>query len=160
MRPVEEAGALELSAEGQVTRLDALREALDARAAGLWAVRADHLELQAFSAGAALEPSVADRFRAATRRIDRSQRELGVVQASEGRVVVSEAKDLPPELGSGYWLRAFEAERSIAVPILSRTGAVAGVVSIAVCGPISTIPTVEERLRSFGAGGSGSRESG
>ena len=57
---------------------------------------------------------------------------LGIVRAAvTGRVAVSVALELAPEAGSGWWLRAFGAARSVAVPIVGEGGRSEAVVSIA-----------------------------
>src|SRR5271157_4115512 len=65
-------------------------------------------------------------------QVELSQKNLGIVAAArEGRPVVSRASDLPEDSGSGRWLRAFGASRSVAEPIRSRDGRVDGVLSVA-----------------------------
>ena len=44
---------------------------------------------------------------------------------------MSVAGRLPVEVGSGYWLRAFKAQRSVAVPLLDPAGEIRGVLSAA-----------------------------
>lgn len=94
-----------------------LRE-LDARATGLWHVEGDSLVLDAFAPANDLPKEVAAGFSQATERVSLELRALGIVEAVlEGGVLVSRAAELPPEVGSGLWLRAFGAERSVAVPL-------------------------------------------
>jgi hypothetical protein len=96
----------------------ALRRELNARATGLWHVEGDALVLDVFAPAEDMPADVAKGFSQATQRVPLSLRDLGVVRAAlERQVVVSRAAELPPEVGSGYWLRAFGAERSVAVPL-------------------------------------------
>jgi hypothetical protein len=55
--------------------------------------------------------------------------------------------ELPADSGSGRWLRAFGAGRSVAVPIRDERGAVAGVFSVALLAndPIDD-PAVIDRI--------------
>jgi hypothetical protein len=113
-------------------RLAALRARLEARAAGVWQFRGQHLESLAFDAAPDMATEVASGFAAATALVPLDRRELGVIAAVfERRVVVSVAAELPADIGSGYWLRAFGASRSVAVPIVDPNGSVKGVVSVA-----------------------------
>ena len=113
-------------------RLIALRSRLSARASGAWSVSGGRLEQVAFDPAPDLAPEVADRFAEATRSVDLGRLGLGIVRAATtGRVAVSVAEGLPPDEGSGYWLRAFGAARSIAVPIAGSGGDVTLVVSVA-----------------------------
>ena len=110
----------------------ALRRALDARAAGWWAVRGDRLEQLAFDPAPDMAPEVAAAFRAATASVPLEPSGLGIVRAAlGGETTVSLAADLPPDSGSGLWLRAFGAERSVAVPLLDHRGQVEAVLSVA-----------------------------
>ncbi len=96
----------------------ALLRDLNARATGLWHVEGDALVLDVFAPADDMPADVASGFSQATQRVPLSLRDLGVVKAAlERQVVVSRAAELPPEIGSGYWLRAFGAERSVAVPL-------------------------------------------
>jgi hypothetical protein len=113
-------------------RLAAIRSQLSARAAGAWRITCDRLEQVAFDAAPDLSREVAEGFASATRSVDLDRLELGIVQAAaKGRIVISVAAELPSEIGSGYWLRAFSALRSIAVPITQPGGQVFLVVSVA-----------------------------
>jgi hypothetical protein len=108
--------------------------ALGARAAGYW--RLDHvkeqLALVVFVAGEGLDPEVARAFETATRKVPLADKSLGIVAATLlGRPAVSHVRVLSPDSGSGLWLRAFGADRSIAVPICGEVGTVAGVFSVA-----------------------------
>jgi hypothetical protein len=112
--------------------LAALRARLEARAAGVWQVRAQNLEALAFDAAPDMASEVAAGFAAATFLVSLDRRELGVVAAVlERRPLVSVAAELPADIGSGYWLRAFGASRSVAVPIADPNGSIASVVSVA-----------------------------
>lgn len=114
------------------SRLDALRSRLGGRAAGAWRPEGDRLVLIAFSPAPDLPPAVALGFEAATREVDLGLAHLGIVRAATtGETSVSIAADLPPDTGSGLWLRAFGAARSVAVPIVGRDGKIGAVVSVA-----------------------------
>jgi hypothetical protein len=122
---------------------------LGGRAAGFWAVRGDRLVQLTFVGGEGLDPETARAFAAATREVPLDRGDLGIVRAyRKGRPVVSTVSELPAENGSGRWLRAFGAERSIAVP-LEIGGAIAAVVSIALGGS-TTDDRIAERLRREG----------
>lgn len=100
---------------------------LSACAAGIWVVEGDHLVQRAFVPGARLDPATARSFAEATRVVPLSRRDLGIVQALHGgATTVTRVREAAPDRGSGYWLRAFGADRSVAVPISTRV-----VVSIA-----------------------------
>lgn len=127
-------------------RLADLRDRLGARAAGAWKVSGDRLEQLAFAAAPDLPREVADRFAAATRSVELRRVELAIARAAAtGQVVVSIAAELPEDAGSGYWLRAFGARRSVAVPMVG-PGGVARVVSVAL-GLDPDAPSVAELLR-------------
>jgi hypothetical protein len=112
--------------------LAALRIRLDARAVGAWRVSGRWLEQLAFEPAPDMPPEIAEGFASATRRVDLVRVELAIARAaSSGEVVVSIAEELPADIGSGYWLRAFGAARSVAVPIVKPGGAVALIVSVA-----------------------------
>ncbi len=112
--------------------VEALRRTLDARAAGLWYLRGDRLELAAFASAPDLSAEVARRFREAAREVALERTDLGVVKAvSERSAAVSVAGRLPVDLGSGYWLRAFGAARSVAVPLFEPGGEIRAVLSAA-----------------------------
>lgn len=118
-------------------RLDALRGRFRARAAGWWRVDAegDRLEQVAFAADVDLPEDVAVGFAGATRSVAMDEANLGIVRAARSGVpVVSRADALPGESGSGLWLRRFGATRSVAVPVVDGSGAVARVVSLALNG--------------------------
>ena len=117
---------------GVDSRVEALRARLDARAAGLWRVVGDRIELLAFAAAADMPREVAERFAAASRAVGLDRRDLGVVNAvAERSPAVSIAGRLPVDVGSGYWLRAFGAARSVAVPLTDQAGVIHAVLSAA-----------------------------
>lgn len=125
-----------LNDRGAVTRahVAALCEQLKARAAGYWQLDTlgQRLVQVAFVPGAGLDPQVGHQFAAATLDVALSRKNLGIVAAAmERRPVVSRASDLPEDSGSGRWLRAFGASRSVAVPIRGKNGRVEGVLSVA-----------------------------
>jgi hypothetical protein len=110
----------------------ALMRDLGARAAGLWRVVGDRLEQVAFVAGPGLPAEVARAFAEATRSVALDREGLGIVRAATGGgPAVSRADALPADSGSGLWLRAFGASRSVAVPVRDRLGDVVAVVSVA-----------------------------
>jgi hypothetical protein len=128
-------------------RLAALRARLNARAAGAWKVEGDRLAQVAFDPAPDLPSAVAEGFAAATGSVDLTRLDLGIVEAAvSGRVTVSIAANLPAGTGSGYWLRAFGASRSVAVPIFEGDGKVAAVVSVAL-GPEPEDEVVAEIIR-------------
>jgi hypothetical protein len=108
-----------------------LRESLNARAAGFWRVLPDRLDQLAFSAAPDMLPAVALEFATATQSVPLDNPSLGIVQAATlRRTAVSIADQLPQDQGSGFWLRAFGAACSIAVPI-EQGGVLLGVLSVA-----------------------------
>ena len=116
--------------------------ALGARATGLWRVEGDRLLQVAFASGDGLDPDVAARFAAATASVPLDRLELGIVRAvREARAVVSIAAQLPTVAGSGGWLRAFGADRSIAVPLVDCSHAIVAILAIAV--PAQTLQDSE-----------------
>jgi hypothetical protein len=118
--------------EGARQHLAELRLDLEARAAGYWWHAGDWLEQVTFVASPALPAEVAAGFAEATRSVPLSRTELGIVRAAiGGEPVVSRASELPADDGSGYWLRAFGATRSVAVPLHDVKGDVRAVVSVA-----------------------------
>lgn len=105
---------------------------LGARAAGYWRVDGDMLFLVAFVPGRGLDPDVAQRFAEATQSVPWEEARLGIVAAAtSGDVAVSRAAELPSDSGSGGWLRAFGAARSVAVPIFDDNAKAVGVLSVA-----------------------------
>ncbi|RUL87537.1 hypothetical protein [Tautonia sociabilis] len=134
--------------------VEALRRILDARAAGLWYVRGDRLELAAFAPAPDMPREVARRFRDSVLEVDLDRADLGVVKAvAERSAAVSVAGRLPVETGSGYWLRAFGAQRSVAVPLFDPAGAIRAVLSAALptLGPPDDEQVVET-IRQHGSG--------
>lgn len=124
------------------------RRAFDGRAAGYWRVEGESLELVAFAPAPDLDPEVAEGFRAATARIPQGRPDLGVSKAEAlGQTVVSEAESLPPETGSGRWLRAFGASHSVAVPIRApdANSPIVGVLSVALGEGARVSPSTIER---------------
>jgi hypothetical protein len=126
-----------------------LRVDLGARAAGFWWHAGDWLEQVAFTASPALDPEVGRAFAEGTRSVPLARLDLGIVRAAvSGEPAVSRAAELPDDEGSGHWLRAFGADRSVAVPIQDATGAVRAVVAVALAAdnPLSD-PDAAERIR-------------
>ena len=116
--------------------LEAFRAEIGARAAGWWRLRDGGLELVAFAAAGDMLTQIAVDFMRATHSVALSQTALGIVEAAvEGVVVVSRAEDLPPDEGSGLWLRRFGAARSVAVPVSVKGGGARRIVSVALGGP-------------------------
>ena len=113
-------------------QLAGLRSRLGGRAAGAWRVEGGELCLIAFDPAPDLPPAVAMGFEVATRSVDLSLVELGIVRAATGgEIAVSIASELPADAGSGLWLRSFGAARSVAVPVASPDGRPLAVVSVA-----------------------------
>src|SRR4051812_32663029 len=101
--------------------------AMGARAAGYWELDLEDRRLVqvAFVPGAGLNPDVGREFAAATLSVPLAQTNLGIVAAAvTGRPAISRVDELPPDSGSGRWLRAFEASRSVAVPVRDAAGSV------------------------------------
>src|SRR4051794_29233441 len=118
--------------EGARQHLAELRLELEGRAAGYWWHAGQWLEQVAFAASPALDADGGARFGEATRSVPLSRVELGIVRAAlAGEPAVSRAEELPGDDGSGYWLRAFGAERSVAVPLRDAKGDVRAIVSVA-----------------------------
>lgn len=113
-------------------RMSELRLDLGARAVGYWWLAGRWLEQVAFVASPALPPDVARGFAEATRSVSLAQEDLGIVKAAlSNAVTVSRAEELAGDTGSGYWLRAFGASRSVAVPLHDLKGAVRAVLAVA-----------------------------
>ncbi len=130
-------------------RLAHLARALSARAAGIWRVEGDWLVQVAFVAGDGLAEEVARAFAEATRSVSRAQGDLGIVRAATlGVVTASRSAELPAGTGSGLWLRAFGASRSVAVPLLDARGGVHAVVSVALAESPLDDQAVADRIRS------------
>jgi len=143
-----------IACEGE--RVDAIRspvfqaiafvhEHARARATGCWRFENGRLRLEAFLACPEMKPEVATGFPVATADVPVTDTGLGIVLAARTREVTEyRAIDLPPEAGSGYWLRGFEADRSIAVPQLDGAGNLVRILSVAVLG-------LEEPIEIFAA---------
>jgi hypothetical protein len=128
--------------------LAALRARLNARAAGWWRVGEGRLEQVAFVAAGDMPEAVASAFAEATRSVPLDQTGLGIVSAAVmGEVTVSRARDLPDDSGSGLWLRRFEAERSVAVPVRDLSGRVSRVVSVALAASPDDDASVAQTIR-------------
>jgi len=122
-------------------KLDALRARvaevcleLGASAAGYWRVdaEAERLLQVVFVPGVGLDPEVGRQFAAATATVPLSQTSLGIVAAAlTGQPAVSRVIELPADSGSGQWLRAFGAGRSVAVPLSDNDGSVRAILSVA-----------------------------
>ena len=63
-------------------------------------------------------------------------------------MTASRTAELPAEAGSGFWLRAFGASRSVAVPLLDARGGVHAVVSVALDESPLDDEAVADRIRS------------
>ncbi len=149
-------GALIVNASESCTsaqaRVSELLHDLNARAAGLWRVEENQLTLVAFVPAEDLSAAVAEDFTEATRTVPYQETDLGIVGAwHTGQPAVSVAFKLPPEQGSGLWLRAFNAARSVAVPLRDARGNIAAVLSVALpSGMPLDDENVIDRLRSHG----------
>ncbi len=127
--------------------LPALRDRLDARAAGVWQVEGDRLALVAFDGADDLAPGAGDGFARAAASVPLDRPDFSIVAAVRtGRINDWHAADLPADAGSGYWLRAFPAARSVAVPIFGPGGVAVGVVSVATRGPEPPAAEVERAV--------------
>ena len=117
------------------------------RAAGLWRVVDTELVQIAFWATPEMSREIADGFASATQRVNRSQTALGIVGAvMDGAPRISVAAELPPDRGSGLWLRRFEADRSVAMPLV-RDDVTIAIVSVAIRGVENA--DLFDRLRHF-----------
>lgn len=134
--------------------LEGILAEFGARATGWWRVEGDALVLVGFRAAGDMPDGVAEGFVEATRRVSLDQQLLSIVRVvSERRPVVAVASELPSDVGSGYWLRAFGAARSVAVPIEGDPGEVVGVLSVAVgeaC--VAADEAIAAKLRRWGSG--------
>ena len=128
--------------------------ALGACAAGYWRLDPEGKRLVqvVFVPGAQLDPQVGREFAAATREVSLDQTTLGIVVAAiKGQPAVSRVEDLPADSGSGRWLRAFGACRSLAVPLHDPQGSVRAVVSVALTDRNHTDDeTIAQRLMRLG----------
>lgn len=110
-------------------------EKAHARAAGCWRYENGRLKLEFFLPCDDMNPTVAAGFPVATADVPVTDTGLGIVLAARTKEVTEyRAIDLPPESGSGFWLRGFEADRSIAVPQLDEEGNLLRILSVAVRG--------------------------
>lgn len=138
----------EVEIEQQLARLE---RTLGARAAGYWSREPEHLLQRAFVSSPDLDGDVARTFAEATRRIPLDRQELGVVKALlDGVPTISVADELPPHNGSGYWLRAFGAACSVAVPLHDARGVVAAVISLALADLPADEGGVTRQIREVG----------
>ena len=124
---------------------------LGARAAGYWQIdpAAERLVQIVFVPGVGLDTEIGRQFAVATATVPLSQTSLGIVAAAlMGQPAVSRVAELPADSGSGGWLRAFGASRSVAVPIRGEGGKIQGVFSVALTAD-STLGDriVAERIR-------------
>lgn len=129
----------------------ALLRATGARAAGLWRVEGGCLVQAAFVACPEMPAEVARAFADATRSVALTEVPLGIVSAAVSGVPrVSRAEELPSNSGSGRWLRAFGAERSIAVPLRGAADTVIAVLSVALPSSRLNDDEVAEQVRAAG----------
>ncbi len=134
-------------------RVAALLAEPSARAAGLWRVEGDRLVLVAFAPCPELPEEVARGFAEATRSVPLEQGGLGIVAAARGgETAVSRAHEIAGDSGSGRWLRAFGAARSVAVPLCDADGAVTGVLSVALASDSPDDREVAARVGVVGQG--------
>lgn len=116
------------------TQIAEVCAALGARAAGYWQLDQETARLiqLGFVPGVGLDPDVGRQFAAATATVPLSQTSLGIVAAAlTGQPAVSRVIELPADSGSGHWLRAFGAGRSVAVPLSDTDGSVRAILSVA-----------------------------
>lgn len=133
------------------TVVEDLLRALGARAAGLWTVHGESLVQAAFAACPEMPADVARTFAESTRNVPLLDQSLGIVAAAmTGDVRVSRVAELAAETGSGRWLRAFGAERSVAVPLRGARGAVVAVLSVALGRGAASDASVAEHVRAAG----------
>lgn len=119
-----------------------------ARATGCWRYEAGRLKLEAFVACPEMKAEVAKGFPIATADVPVTDTGLGIVLAARTREVTEyRAIDLPPEAGSGFWLRGFEADRSIAVPQLDDSGHLIRILSVAIRGLHDPVAKYENIVR-------------
>lgn len=128
--------------------IERLVNAIETPGAGFWRLAGDRLELVEFVAGRGLSEEVATSFTAATRSVPLDRTSLAIVRAAvERKPIVSYARELDPDIGSGYWLRKLGAERSIAAPILNDQAEPIGVVSVGVNGSTFRDEVVADLVR-------------
>ena len=115
---------------------DPLRELVvetNARAAGCWRLRDEHLELLGFGTAADMDEAVARGFREATRRVALDQLGLGIVKAAvTGQPAIGRRDPADNSLdGSATWIARFQAQTSLAVPIrLVNSNDIVGVLAV------------------------------
>jgi hypothetical protein len=118
-------------------------------AAGYWRLdrEAERLVQLIFVPGAGLDLEIGRQFAAATKTVPLSDTSLGIVAAAlTGRPAVSRRAELAADSGSGHWLRAFGACRSVAVPVRDLGGSILGVVSVALAANSGTDEAISESL--------------
>ncbi len=126
-----------------------IHEHARARATGCWRYQDGHLILEAFIACPEMSPAVAKGFPVATADVPVTETGLGIVLAARTLEVTEyRAIDLPPDAGSGFWLRGFEADRSIAVPRIDSSGSLVRILSVAVQGIETPVAKYERIVRS------------
>lgn len=112
-----------------------VHEKAGARATGSWRYADRRLSIEYFMACPEMKPEVAEGFPKATADVPVTDTGLGIVLAARAGVTTEyRAIDLPPDAGSGYWIRAFEADRSVAVPQFDAAGNLKRILSVAVTG--------------------------
>lgn len=144
---------LSIDSDKTVRLVESLRAEFEGRASGLWEVdgEGNRLIQLAFAPSPDMPDEVARAFAEATRSIPLDRLDLGVVKAWADRLpAISVAEQLPAETGSGHWLRAFGAERSVAVPLGDTEGSVWAVLSIALAEPPRDHVALIQRLRAQG----------
>lgn len=154
MKPFELPDSSLPAPRGELERNPALRavayvhQHAGARATGCWRFEAGRLLLEAFLACPEMKPEVAQGFPVATADVPVTDTGLGIVLAARTREVTQyRAIDLPPESGSGFWLRGFEADRSIAVPQLDESQNLIRILSVAIRGLEEPVAKYESIVR-------------
>ncbi|CAN5647577.1 hypothetical protein BH23PLA1_BH23PLA1_10840 [soil metagenome] len=135
-------------------RVEALRASFGGRASGLWVMDHENRRLRqvVFAPAPDLPAEVASTFANATRSVPLDRLDLGIVRAVADREpAVSVAEHLPADSGSGRWLRAFGAKRSVAVPLIDGEGIVQAVLSVALPEHPAEDSTVAALVRDQGA---------
>ena len=112
-----------------------VHEKAGARATGSWHYGDKRLTIEFFMACPEMNPEVAAGFPQATADVPVTDTGLGIVLAARAQQTTEyRAIDLPPDAGSGFWIRAFEADRSVAVPQFDPSGHLIRILSVAVTG--------------------------
>lgn len=101
------------------------------RAAGFWSADDRRLVQQAFLAGPTLSDETANGFASATREVPLDRTDLSIARAALEGFAVAHVDDPSFAAGSGQWLRAFGALRSVAVALRTEDELL-GVMSVAV----------------------------